>query len=238
MKNIKERSPKRPILFMGPSGMGKTTLAKSLEDITGRKFISGSYFSNMSDSVKAKTQLELINMPYEDIVLNDTQNLSRRVKNLVLAMDTNESGVISDRSPIDSLVFFIQKLSVHNRSVCDIDVMVEHVKKCLYTLNPVLIFTEYSVLQFQSWTFEDNGRRVTNKYFQNMISGMFREVLDTFFWYEYSTRLSRKVGEECGYITVEVPQSAKEIKLPVLTLSEINHDSRIHHIVKFLNRVL
>lgn len=222
----------RSILFMGPSGLGKTTLAQWVEQQFNYQFISGSYFTNMKESKKT-TQLELIQQPYEDIVQADFQNLSRRIKNFMFGVE--QGPIVSDRSPIDSLVFFIQKVSMYDRSACDIDVMIEHVGKALYNLSPALIFLDYTQDNINKWSFENNGRRIVNKYFQNMISSLFEEMIYTYFDFIENKRMTRKVGQYCGFITAKDLNLGKSIELPVMILHETELEKRKKYIQRFIN---
>ena len=65
------------IQIAGPSGVGKTTLAKDISDIYGIPYVSGSY-SDLIPSTKDILHSDMISMDPKEIYQNDFQLLNLR----------------------------------------------------------------------------------------------------------------------------------------------------------------
>ena len=88
------------ILLAGPSGVGKTTVAKFLSEELGIKFISGSV-SDLLPQTKEMTHAEMLARDSKDLYTEDFQLLNLRNK---LFVDKDQ--YVSDRSYLDSAAYF------------------------------------------------------------------------------------------------------------------------------------
>ena len=69
------------IQIAGPSGVGKTTLAKDISDIYGIPYVSGSY-SDLIPSTKDILHSDMISMDPKEIYQNDFQFLQYQYHDL------------------------------------------------------------------------------------------------------------------------------------------------------------
>lgn len=215
------------IQIAGPSGIGKTTLAKSLSSELGIPFVSSSY-SDLIPTTKGMTHSEMISLSPDEIYKNDFQLLNLR-KRLFIENDL----YVSDRSFIDSAAYFINKLS-GKLPDCETENYLE-ICKTLLVSNCVcthLIFLPYTIQHFSKWKIEDNHKRITNRYFQFQISQIMSGIL-SYFGYYRSYLMCYHIDNvdpiDSGYIEYSGD------KLKILVLPDINHTVRIYKILKFLD---
>lgn len=163
---------KRPVItFLGPSGIGKTTLAKWVSDEFRIPFVSGSY-SDLVPSTRNLHHSKMIDLPAEEILKSDIQLL--RLRNESYRLHRNQ-GMVSDRSPLDILAYSFIKLS-QRVPTCDLDKLWELVLSNLYLVD-IIIYMPFPINSLSEWDFEPNGKRITNKYFQWMVSILMNAVL-------------------------------------------------------------
>lgn len=151
------------INLTGPSGMGKTTLAKWISNEYQIPFISGSYSDLIPETAKMPHQ-DMIAQDAKLIQEQDTQVLNLRRK----AFDSFET-MISDRSYLDSAAYFINKLS-HRIPQCETEQFIEICRELTCKQCDKVIFIPAGVNHLQNWTMEDNQKRSTNLYFHIEIS--------------------------------------------------------------------
>jgi deoxyadenosine/deoxycytidine kinase len=150
-------------MFAGPSGFGKTTLAKWLSNETSIPFISGS----VSDLLP-KTK----DMPHKDMLKRDIKELYEedfQILNLRNHLFKNQDLYISDRSYLDSAAYFIHK-QASEIPACEIEHYIGLCQMLLAQQCDLLIFLNFVPELVDKWVTEDNNKRITNNYFQIQIS--------------------------------------------------------------------
>lgn len=157
------------IQLCGPSGIGKTTLAKHISDIKGIPFVDGSY-STLVPSTKRIKHKDMLNRDPKEIYKEYIELVSQRTKAF------NLDSYISDRSFLDVLVYTVDNLSSKLES-CDIDFMNKLCKNMILESCSHLIFLEYPSRFISEIPIEDNNKRITNPYYQWKISGLFTYIL-------------------------------------------------------------
>ena len=157
------------IVLCGPSGIGKTTVAKELAHIYRFPFVSGSY-SDLIPITRDLHQSDMISKDPREIFSQDMRLLGLRKK----SYEKNPK-MFSDRSPVDSIVQGIYKLSPYLPS-CDIDLLVKNGMEVIEKYISAIIFLRYPS-DLSKWNLEDNGKRVSNPYFQRMISTLYEDFL-------------------------------------------------------------
>lgn len=167
----KERAPQK-IMFAGASGTGKTTLCHFLTE-KGIPFISGSV-SDLLPQTKA--------MPHKDMLARDSQELFRedyQILNLRNKAFSNPETpeFVTDRSYIDCAAYFIYK-QADKVPQCEIEQYFKLCQMCLSQQCTHLIFIPFTEVMFNSWVTEDNGKRITSKFFQMEISRIMKMAID------------------------------------------------------------
>lgn len=165
------------IMFAGPSGIGKTTLAKFVESIGGGdepiwNFISGSV-SDLLPNTKNETHHDMLSHDKKELYTQDFQILNLRKK-----LFANSDSFVSDRSFLDSAAYFLYKQS-DSIPQCEMDHFLELCKMCLCQYCDKLIILNFTPYLIKNWVMEDNNKRVLNKYFQAEISYIIKLILDT-----------------------------------------------------------
>ena len=94
-------------MFAGPSGFGKTTLAKWVSEQSGVPFESGS-LSDLIPQTKEVSHKDMLARDAKDLYTEDFQLLNLRNK---LFVDKDQ--YVSDRSYLDSAAYFLYKSSVY-----------------------------------------------------------------------------------------------------------------------------
>lgn len=205
------------VMLAGPSGIGKTTLARWLSEVSGVKFISGS-MSNLLPETKDITHHELLSENNKKLILQDYQLISVRHR----VFGTSGS-YITDRSYLDSAAYFIYKQSKFE-SNCTLSDFIYTCKQLICSDCDVIILLSLdNPLDFM---IEDNHKRITNSYFQVQISKLceialkvmgYRETLekayiDCKWWNPIRKPLSKPY--RVGYINH--PVSDKPIKVVII----------------------
>ena len=160
------------IMLAGPSGVGKTTLAETIAKQLNIPFVSGSF----SDAVPATRNIQQRNMIDEATMNMEIQ----AVKNRLEIYKQNPS-FISDRSFLDNMAYGNHKLS-YRVTTCDIIDLYKFCSKLLLDYCDVLILVPYDYVYMSgSWEIKGNNKRVTNAIFQDLMTTIFRRVLDMAF---------------------------------------------------------
>lgn len=160
------------ILLAGPSGVGKTTVAKFLSEELGIKFISGSV-SDLLPQTKEMTHAEMLARDSKDLYTEDYQILNLRNK----LFSKEEEPFVSDRSFLDSAAYFLYK-QADKIPACEVEQFLNLAKMATLQSIDYLVFIDYSLDMFNNWIIEDNSKRVISKFFQMEISRIMYMVLD------------------------------------------------------------
>ena len=160
------------ILLAGPSGVGKTTVAKFLSEELGIKFISGSV-SDLLPQTKEMTHAEMLARDSKDLYTEDYQILNLRNK----LFSKEEESFVSDRSFLDSAAYFLYK-QADKIPACEVEQFINLAKMATLQSIDYLVFIDYSLDMFNNWIIEDNSKRVISKFFQMEISRIMYMVLD------------------------------------------------------------
>lgn len=209
------------IQLTGPSGVGKTTLAKWISESYGIPFISGSY-SDLVPETKMQKHSDMISKDPSEIFRQDNQVLNRRHK-----LFSKASNFVSDRSYVDSAAYMIQKLS-HLIPEC---VMEEFLNTCHQLLAAEcthLIVIPFSKQFVNGWNMEDNKKRVLNRYYQYEVSSIIDSLVRDFYGLEIDHLESFYMSAKYGYI----PYDCNHIK--VLYLDEMDFEKRKRLVETFL----
>lgn len=158
------------IQFAGPSGVGKTTLAKWLEETYNIEFVSGSVY-DLLPSTKDETHYSMLSHDKNDLYNQDFQILNLRNK-----LFSSKESYVSDRSFLDSAAYFMYKQS-STIPQCELEHFFELCKKCLVEQTDLLIVIGFTPYMVKNWVMEDNNKRILNKYFQAQISYIMRYIL-------------------------------------------------------------
>lgn len=169
---MSSNTPKR-IMFAGPSGYGKTLLSRWLSDETNIGWISGSV-SDLVPSTK--------DMPHKDMLSRDEKDLYKedyQILNLRNKLFKDKESYITDRSYIDSAAYFMYK-QADKIPACEIEQFFSYCNMLLCQQCDLLIMLHFVPSMINKWVTEDNGKRITNNFFQVEISYLMRYVLDYF----------------------------------------------------------
>lgn len=161
------------IVFAGPSGIGKTTLAKLLSEELKVDYISGS-ISDLLPDTKNLTHQEMLSRDPKELQMEDYKIMNLRNK---LFSKYKLNGYISDRSFLDSAAYFIYK-QASKLPTCELVSFLDlardlTIKNCDY-----LIVLDFPVSFILNWNIEDNNKRILNDFFQCSISKLIRLVLE------------------------------------------------------------
>ena len=176
------------IMFAGPSGFGKTTLAKWLSEQSGVPFESGS-LSDLIPQTKEVSHKDMLARDAKDLYTEDFQLLNLRNK-----LFADKDQYVSDRSYLDSAAYFLYKQST-NQPACEVGHFFGLCSMLLAQQCDCLIFLNFLPELVSSWVTEDNNKRITSNYFQIEISAIMRTAL---------TLLGYKSSSKVSYITKQV----------------------------------
>lgn len=218
----------RKIMLLGPSGSGKTTLAKAISHQMDIAFLSGSY-SDLIPTTKGESHQEMMHKQIGEIYSQDHQLLSMRAK-----LFGQNDYFITDRSYMDNLAYFILKLSKDVKQ-CDTESFRDNVITLMDKDCTDLIFVPFTDDMIGTWKVEDNGKRVTNIFFQWQVSQIMYGLI-RYFGFKKSAWWAMK-GIKIGYIEpLKLISDNPDIKkIRVLVLNSPDYDTRIKQIKSFLN---
>lgn len=198
----------------GPSGTGKTTLAKHLSEmleIPYKPLSATMVLEEMGIDMGIK------GMGHRWLINNSSKNeewglqVQDRILESRRATIENMNDVIIDRTPVDNLVYAMYEVS-HNST----EKWVEDYRKRCHDF-----FMTFDLIIFVPWTstqgdIEDNGSRIPNRYFQQLISGIFQQQLK---------------------LLMEYPATDGRLRPHVITLSMWNFDARVAAVKQTLSKI-
>lgn len=158
------------IMFVGPSGIGKTTLAKFIETKYGIPFISGSMSDLMPDT-KEMHHAEFLHQECGKLINKDYQLLNLRNK-----LFKDKETFVTDRSYVDLAAYFIYKQST-NIPECEVDAFLDICKDLTVQQCDLLIYLPLSMYNMKGWPMEDNKKRIINRYYQAQMSDIMGNLL-------------------------------------------------------------
>lgn len=158
------------IMFVGPSGIGKTTLAKFIETKYGIPFISGSMSDLMPDT-KEIPHSEFLHQECGELINKDYQLLNLRNK-----LFKDKETFVTDRSYVDLAAYFIYKQST-NIPECEVDAFLDICKDLTIKQCDLLIYLPLCMYNMKKWPMEDNKKRIINRYYQAQMSDIMGNLL-------------------------------------------------------------
>lgn len=221
---------KGPIYFYGASGMGKTTIAEELSHLSGLPIVSVSYLRHIGKDTQGEAMQYMSIQGKEDLVQKEYQFFTNRANTFKEATRVHHNKFISDRSYFDNLAFFILKASAQVPS-CEVDNFRDLIRRAMFAQNNYsmvadpgyIIYIPYGKTQIDNgWTFDHNGKRITNKYFQAMVGGVMDSVLEFFKDKTYEPPLIYCLFGMRKYIKY-IPAFGSSI-IPVLTIDTTRND--------------
>lgn len=178
---MKKNEPKPlRVMFAGASGTGKTTLADYVSKVIGDQmnpipFLSGSV-SDLLPETKDIPHQDMLARDANTLLREDYQILNLRNK-LYQPYVVDNKNFVTDRSYLDSAAYFLYK-QADKIPPCEME---QFLSLCLMTLTKQcthLIFVPFTNQMFKGWVTEDNGKRITSRYFQMEISRIMQMILD------------------------------------------------------------
>lgn len=230
------------VMFYGPSGVGKTTMANYICDKYGIPFITGS-ISDLIPKTKGMTHVDMMDRDPKKIYLEDMQLLNLRSKNIKdhIYSHIEHPSYVTDRSYLDIMAYHLIKVS-KSISECDTAVLFENVTAALARDCTHLIFVPFTEDMLHNWEIENNNKRVLNRYFQWHVSQVMYGILRLL---DYKQNMLSKIkGINMGEIYPDkIYRHIDNIKrlnynMPVKTLiiNTSDFDKRNEQIDYFLNK--
>lgn len=158
------------IMFVGSSGIGKTTLAKYISEKYGLPFISGS-MTDLLPATRDLSHIEILSLGSEAMYKSDFQLLNLRNK---LFKDKEE--FVTDRSYTDLAAYFWYKQS-KSLPECEMEHFFCQCQTLMEMQCDLAIFLPLNLENYRGWNIEENGKRILNRYFQIQISSLMSELL-------------------------------------------------------------
>lgn len=158
------------IMFVGPSGIGKTTLAQAVAKSQNIPFISGS-MSDLLPATKNISHNELLSLGSQAMQSSDYQLLSLRNR-----LFRGKEEFVTDRSYADLAAYFWYKQS---RTIpeCELEHFIGCCRASMEDQCDLAIFLPLNLCNYSDWEMEDNKKRITNRFFQIQISSLMGELL-------------------------------------------------------------
>lgn len=220
--------------FSGPSGIGKTYLAKLISKEMGIKFVSGS-MSDLLPDTKNLNQVALNECPTH---AEEWSLLKARAELFCKASGLCES-FITDRTFIDSVAYYIYKLTGKKSDTSQEEMNTRDMRFIRYAMSYLEeAFTHVILIQQNPHTWavrniEDNKKRITNWLFQWQISSLMLNVI---------SELPATAGFEVKSLDIEVgddPIMVNQIylrigRLKVLVVDEPDYTKREDIVRNFL----
>lgn len=158
------------IMFVGPSGIGKTTLAQAVAKKYDIPFISGS-MSDLLPATKDISHNELLSLGSEAMYESDFQLLNLRNK-----LFRDKAEFVTDRSYVDLAAYFWYKQS-RTRPECEMEHFFCYCQELMESQCDLAIFLPLNLSNYKDWPMEDNKKRIMNRFFQVQISSLMSELL-------------------------------------------------------------
>ena len=158
------------IMFVGPSGIGKTTLAQYVAKSQNIPFISGS-MSDLLPATKDISHNELLSLGSKSMQSSDYQLLSLRNR-----LFRGKEEFVTDRSYADLAAYFWYKQS---RTIpeCELEHFIGCCRALMEDQCDLAIFLPLNLCNYSDWEMEDNKKRITNRFFQIQMSSLMGELL-------------------------------------------------------------
>jgi GTPase SAR1 family protein len=168
------------IFITGTSGIGKTTLANYIAKSMRIPFINGSS-TVLWEQYGIRSHRELLEMgirqpekglQFQYDLLNLREQLTKGVDSFV-----------TDRTPVDNLVYFLYQ----NAPYLETKQVRDYIDACKYSFHRTtaygkegfkLIYLSRDFKGKDKMIIEDDGKRIDNPYYQDMMDGIFQQVLD------------------------------------------------------------
>lgn len=158
------------IMFVGPSGIGKTTLAQAVAKKYDIPFISGS-MSDLLPATKDVSHNEILSLGSEAMYKSDFQLLNLRNK-----LFRDKENFVTDRSYADLAAYFWYKQS-RSMPECEMEHFFCQCKELMENQCDLAIFLPLNLSTYHEWPMEDNKKRIMNRFFQVQISSLMSELL-------------------------------------------------------------
>lgn len=158
------------IMFVGPSGIGKTTLAQAVAKKYDIPFISGS-MSDLLPATKGISHNEILSLGSEAMYKSDFQLLNLRNR-----LFKDKENFVTDRSYADLAAYFWYKQS-RTLPECEMEHFFCQCKTLMEDQCDVAIFLPLNLDTYKHWPMEDNKKRIMNRFFQVQISSLMSELL-------------------------------------------------------------
>lgn len=231
------------IAIAGPSGVGKTTLAKAISQFMGIQYVSGSLYDLMPNLPKNHYDLNA-KFDLSQKHLRNIQILNLRKKQYKLT----RGNFVTDRSIYDTIGYDIQENSI-GMANCDTEDMFRIANSIQRELEDKRI-THLIVIPFnrdylENWVMEEDNKRSTNQYFQSLVSycqclvlerigirAPFFQRIANLFRKNPRLRLTEHNTDWCASLGPN--QEVTEDYVKVLSLNERDHEKRMRVILKFL----
>jgi len=242
-------SPKhRRIMISGPSGIGKTTLAKELCDYLSETYYLSMYSDeifrsgSMSDLLPATKDIshsDMLSKDSHDLYLEDFQLLQKRKQ--LYSVGGKDVIFVSDRSYLDNAAYFILKQSVHEPA-CEIENFLGICQRLLLEQCDLLVVLPLLPSNVHDWVTESNNKRITSNYFQLHVSQLMLTALDLMGYVEeYDTTIINQSIFPSRNIFSSVPFRYGKIKtkigdLDTLIIPSLNNTERLLTLKYFIHK--
>ena len=230
------------IVICGPAGLGKSTIARAISEEFGIKYVSGSLYDLMPNLPKNHYDL---NTKYDT---NEKHKRNFQILNLRYHQYMElEGSFVTDRSLYDTAGYEIQENSM-GLPTCETHDFIEKINAINYDLMlkekeiTHIIFIPYKRDQFERWEIENDGKRITNRYFQYMVSACQTLVFNVIGVEQSFGQLIRNIFSKNRVGTLFVHDTDWEVEdgydpideIKFLELNEMDHNKRMKAIRKFL----
>lgn len=163
-------------MFAGPSGIGKTTLAKWVSEEFNIPFVSGSYYD--MPGIDQKDHKSILKVDPKEQYEKDFQVLCYRQK-IISKQELESNCFVTDRSFIDNMTYFWYKQDT-NQPECELENFFEICRELTLRYCDIIIFLNLELETYQDWKMEDDNKRITNRYYQIHISNLMRLSMEIF----------------------------------------------------------